>query len=240
MKRKLWLPIALMLSFGLLAACQSAGEASKEENIFESGEAQDMREKNPEKMSQDLKTEEASSQVTSGEDAGETEQDLEEKADWEEVVVPEHEILLVSRRLNRAWGYQDQGYFIDTDGCVYSFDFGNSPVETKDGESLSFIERLEAIRESTECEPVFDMEFVKQISALGANLSADDEFEKISARCDYGQHTLFFYQPETKELFKCKSLGDYDYIPKNESAAKIAKLLEETIARMAREAPELY
>ena len=136
---------------------------------------------------------------------------------------------------NMAWGYQDRGYFIDTDGCVYEFNFSESPVGMIDGQNIEFVDRLKAIREDSESKAVFNEDFVKQISALGANLSADDEFNKISMRRDYGQRTLYFFQPETKELLKCKSIGDYDYLPMNESAARIAELFEEALMITAEE-----
>ena len=165
---------------------------------------------------------------------------LEDKAEDAEIEIPEREILLVERRFNRAWGHQDCGYFIDTQGCVYSFDFSSSPIcVLEDGRTATFPEHLQEIMRTTEEEPIFDEEFVRQISLLGANLSAEDEFAEKHARCDYGQDTLYFYRAETQELLKCKSIGDIDYTPKNPSAAKIAELLEDYINNLRRQPPEL-
>ena len=227
-KRKLWLPIVLMALCASLAACQNAGaprgegQNSESENLEVSSQGMSGKEAEEPEEAEEPKRETAS--------AGKSEKSvLDEAPDWQNVKVPEHEILLVIRMTNMAWGYQDSGYFIDTDGCVYEFNFSGSPVGMIDGESVEFVDRLKAIREDTESEVVFDADFVKQISALGANLSADDEFDKISMRRDYGQRTLYFYQPETKELLRCESTGDYDYLPMNKSAKKIVALLEEVI-----------
>jgi len=147
----------------------------------------------------------------------------------DDIVIPEHEILLVYRRTNYAWGACNRGYIIDTDGCFYEFDYVHDGYGTIAGDGVSFVDYLEYVIENTKGMPAFDQEFVKQVYALGADLSADDQFEETYEMCDYGQETLLFYRPETKELLKCESKGDTHYKPKNESAAKIAQLFEKSI-----------
>ena len=45
---------------------------------------------------------------------------LEQPTDYLE---PEGEIVLISRHVNYAWGYDDSGVFVDSEGNVYPFDF---------------------------------------------------------------------------------------------------------------------
>ena len=155
MKRKLWLPVVLMLSCGLLTACQSTGEVPGHVGAAGNETVEDISEMGPEEGTPVPGMTDESPQVTN---EGDSEPPVtEDKVSVEEdVEVPKHEILLVKRRSNMAWGYQDQGYFIDTDGCVYRFDLAASPVISETGEKLSLIESLKVIRENSEGEPVFD------------------------------------------------------------------------------------
>ena len=154
------------------------------------------------------------------------------------VVSEENEILLVNRRTNFAWGHYDGGWFIDAQGRVFSFNFNDMYPGHGGEEDLSFIERLKIIRDNCESERFFSVEFVKQVQELGENLSAEDEFDQEHVMYDYGQDTLYFWQPKTQELLKCESYGDVEYTPKNESAQKIVKLYEEELERLMKEAGE--
>ncbi|MBP5264746.1 MAG: hypothetical protein J6Z33_10305 [Lachnospiraceae bacterium] len=153
-------------------------------------------------------------------------------------VSEENEILLVNRRTNFAWGHYDGGWFIDAQGGFYFFDFNDTYPGFGGEEDLSFIERLRIIRDHCESERFFGAEFVKQVQKLGEDLSAEDEFDQKHMMYDYGQDTLYFWQPKTQELLKCESHGDVEYTPKNESAQKIVKLFEDELERLASESGE--
>ena len=146
------------------------------------------------------------------------------------------EILLVYRRSNYAWGFCDNGYVIDTKGRFYAYDNGcPRPLDGDEGgDVLSLAEYLEVILENDQGEQVFDEEFVEEISKLGANLTPEDEFSKDHKMCDYGQETIYYFNPETRKLMKCQSTGDVDQKPKNKSAAKIVKLLEKGIRKKSK------
>ena len=207
MKRKLWVPIILMLACEMLSACQDTGKVTGSERMPENEETRTVVEQ---KVDETVVT-------TTGQEA------------CDDAVIPEHEILLVYRYSNSAWGIYNNGYVIDTDGCVYQYDYAKDGFGTVAGENVSFTDYLEYILENSKGTPVFDREFVKQIFELGANLSADDQFDQTHEMCDYGQETLYFYQPQTKELLWCESRGDVHYKPQNESAAKIVELLQKII-----------
>ena len=134
------------------------------------------------------------------------------------------EIMLVERSTNYAWGHHDHGLFVDTEGKIYAFDFSRYPVYVPYDESaLTFVERLEIIRENSDPVAFFDKKDAKSFMELGEKLSAKDEFDEKEKMYDYGQNTLYFYQPKTQELLMVKSTGDVDYTPKNKNAKKIAQ-----------------
>ena len=142
------------------------------------------------------------------------------------------EILLVYRRSNYAWGFNDNGYVIDTKGRFYAYDNGcPRPLDGDEGgDILSLTEYLEVILENDQGVQVF----VEEISKLGADLTPEDEFSNDHKMCDYGQETIYYFNPVTRKLMKCQSTGDVDQKPKNKSAAKIVKLLEKAIRKEAK------
>ena len=150
------------------------------------------------------------------------------------------EILLVYRYSNYAWGFCDSGYVIDTKGRFHKYDNGcPRPLDgDESGDVLSLAEYLEVILENDEGVQVFDEEFVEEISRLGADLTMEDEFTSDHKMCDYGQNTIYFFDPEARKLMKCQSTGDVDQKPKNKSADKIVKLLEKEIQKVSKPAKD--
>ena len=148
------------------------------------------------------------------------------------------EILLVYRRSNYAWGFYDNGYVIDTKGRFFRYDNGcPRPLDGDEyGDILPLTEYLGVILENDESERLFDEEFVEEISRLGADLTPDDEFTSDHKMCDYGQETIYYFNPETRKLMKCQSTGDVDHMPKNKSAAKIVKLLDKALQKYSKPA----
>ena len=152
----------------------------------------------------------------------------------------EAEILLVYRQSNCAWGFYDNGYVIDTKGRFHAYDNGcPRPLDGDEyGDILPLTEYLEVILENDKGVQVFDEEFVEEISKLGTDLTSEDEFTNKHKMCDYGQHTIYYFNPETRKLMKCQSTGDVDQMPKNKSAAKIVKLLEKGIQKYSKPAKD--
>ena len=150
------------------------------------------------------------------------------------------EILLVYRQSNFAWGFYDNGYVIDTKGRFHAYDNGcPRPLDgDESGDILSLTNYLEVILENDEGVQVFDEEFVEEISKLGADLTPEDEFSSEHKMCDYGQNTIYYFNPETRKLMQCQSTGDVDKMPKNKSAAKIVKLLEKEMKKASKPAKD--
>lgn len=195
----------LALTFGCLAGCQDTGDiqryGGRESDIGKEISAEGV-------SSQDGKNSAKNSSLGLEDDG-------------------KSEILLVERSTNFAWGHYDHGLFVDTEGRIYGFDFSRYPTYVEyDENELTFVERLEIIRENSDPVAFFDEKDIKSIMELGETLSAKDEFTEKEKMYDYGQCTLYFYQPKTQELLKVKSTGDVDYLPKNKNAVKISNKYE--------------
>ena len=71
--------------------------------------------------------------------------DQTDNAEWSNIKVPKDEIILIERYINHAWGYANEGVFIDSNGGVYSFDF--SEIHGANGETdEQFLDKLQMIR----------------------------------------------------------------------------------------------
>ena len=89
---------------------------------------------------------------------------------------------------------------------MYGFDFSRYPTYMPyDENALTFVECLEVIRENSDPVAFLDEEYLQKIMELGETLSAEDEFTEKEKMYDYGQCTLYFYQPKTQELLMVKS-----------------------------------
>ena len=150
------------------------------------------------------------------------------------------EILLVFRRSNFAWGFYDNGYVIDTKGRYHAYDNGcPRPLDgDEQGDIFSLTEYLKVILEMDEGVQVLDEEAVEEISKLGADLTSEDEFTRDHKMYDYGQETIYYFNPETRKLMQCQSTGDVDEMPKNKSAAKIVKLLKKELKKYSKPATD--
>ena len=131
----------------------------------------------------------------------------------------EAEILLVFRCSNYAWGFYDNGYVIDTKGRYHAYDNDcPRPLDgDEQGDIFSLTEYLKVILVMDEGVQVLDEEAVEEISKLGADLTSEDEFTRDHKMYDYGQETIYYFNPSTRKLMQCQSTGDVDEMPKNKS-----------------------
>ena len=145
----------------------------------------------------------------------------------------EKDILLIYRRSNYAWGCEDRGYIIDTNGNLYEYNFSNEavigPSKADKDDPNSYENKAKEIIDNNTGTPFMDKETVEKIQKLGKNVCPDDEFDSKHEMCDYGQETIYFYNPDTKELIMCESEGDVRKTPHNKDAQKIADLYYKTI-----------
>ena len=121
---------------------------------------------------------------------------------------PEGEIVLISRHVNYAWGYDDAGVFVDSAGNVYPFDFhaqygglgGRSDLATK----------LELIRKWVEpagrCAPSQMEKFI----AASQKISDRENYHSEEKMYDYGEKQLIFRDPDSGEELLLGEWGDVD------------------------------
>ena len=203
MKKKMVKYLFLFVCAGLLMGCAEEDTGSERGRIAQ----QQGSEKEPE----------------SGE-GGETEQEpvIEEP----EREVPADEILLVNQYKNFAWGYQDSGYFIDTNGNVYGFSFSEISNSIGIGE---LHEHLMLIRDNVEPKANIGMNAVRKLYTLGEGIDPEAEMDRQHMAYDAGQRTLYYYDADTGEMVKCISQGDYDELPKDPKARELAAYVERNI-----------
>lgn len=146
--------------------------------------------------------------------------------------IPENEILLVFRVTNGAEGYEDNGCIIDTSGDVYGFCFSQyGGYWGYQNSGMEFYDKLMLIRENTE--PKFNVgsDVVRYIYKLGEQIDPDAGFKEESMACDYGQHTLYYYDADTGEMVECGAYGDIDETPKDVYAGQLWDYYQEKLAR---------
>ncbi len=117
------------------------------------------------------------------------------------------EIFLIARYKNYAWGYQDQGIFIDTSGAVYAFDFGILSYGIKSDDQLFF--KFDIIRDNTEPIMTIDSDTITELYALGSQIDPESEFHSEGAATDAGSRTISFCDPDTGSMIVCTEDGDF-------------------------------
>ncbi|MBE5944343.1 MAG: hypothetical protein E7258_05435 [Lachnospiraceae bacterium] len=122
------------------------------------------------------------------------------------------DIVLVRRHSNWAWGYSDYGIFIDEEGNIYSFNFGDS-VEggypdmedvPSDGELLEILGELQETTKPTDKANKLIV-FICDILAEGVDVNAELTSEHTA--CDAGQDTLYVVN-NSGQLIEISSYGD--------------------------------
>lgn len=168
------------------------------------------------------------------------------KEDYSKVKLPEDKIIFIDAYSNYAWGYADDGIFIDTNGDVWSYDFSQYYYPHYDEDKEDVVEHLDRddlfriIQKYTEPIAKIDIDILKEAYALGLKVDPDAEFKQKSMACDMGQYTLYFVNPETGEDVKIYSQGDTDFIPKDRYAKKLKKFYDKEFNISTKESKESY
>ncbi|MBD5445108.1 MAG: hypothetical protein HDR29_06095 [Lachnospiraceae bacterium] len=117
------------------------------------------------------------------------------------------EIFLIDRYVNYAWGYQDDGIFINTSGAVYAFDFGMTTLNhgTSDEQLL---EKFDIIRGNTEPITTIDSDTIIELYSLGSQIDPESELNSKNVAMDAGSRTVSFCDPDTGKKTVCTKYGD--------------------------------
>jgi hypothetical protein len=133
-----------------------------------------------------------------------------------------NEILLVERRFNGAWVYQDSGWFYTSLGQVYSFNFDQLNYPGMGG--LGFGEKLELIRDSIRPAGEIDLTLLEDIYTYGMKVDPRADMDVENEMCDYGEDSIIFHNPETDEWITCYEKGDNTGYRADRNARKLADL----------------
>lgn len=148
----------------------------------------------------------------------------------EAVEVPENEIIVISRNLNYAWGYQDMGFFITSNGNVYSFNFSQDMHgKSSYNPDKTFMQKLNLLMEYTEPFVVVDMEYIQKLYSYILKLDVDDTFRSKSVACDAGSSTLQFNNVSENKLILCRESGDNQGELKSRAAKNLLYYFDNTV-----------
>lgn len=155
----------------------------------------------------------------------------EENIVWRETAEPKSakpDIVVVENYCNYAWGYQNGGAFVDSEGNIYKFDLTDiAPVWGEE-----FVKVLE-YRHFNDLlgEPVGkfdDVEKLREIAVLADKIPEDAKIKEDHRAYDAGQRTLYAMTSE-HALVEIYSDGDYRRVNTDRSAKKIAKMWKNTL-----------
>ncbi|MBR1864651.1 MAG: hypothetical protein IJ806_11260 [Ruminococcus sp.] len=121
-------------------------------------------------------------------------------------------IVLIYEYTNYAWGFVNNGYFIDSDGNVYGFDL--PPAVSYTAKDVPLVEQLKMIKEFSEPALTVDKDTVSKMAGYGAACDPEADFDMELTAFDAGEGRYFFVSPDGETIL-CGESGDYTYTPKD-------------------------
>ena len=143
------------------------------------------------------------------------------------------EVFLIDRYVNYAFGYQDEGIFVDTGGAVYAFDFGRTILHSTSEEQM--FAKFDLIRDHTEPIMTCDSDMIVELYSLGSQIDPESEFASEPHAMDAGSSTISFRNPDTGKLTVCTEYGDQVGALDDDFAQRFAALYAEQIRAAASE-----
>lgn len=143
----------------------------------------------------------------------ESDNDIENQPDYSE-----DDIIVVCNYSNYAWGYEQDGWFMDGSGNIYSYDFSNYDYYILSGNAssdYSLMDELKIIQKNSKPTKTCDKGTVNKLYREGIQIDPTADFVYEEAAYDAGQTNTYFHNPETDELILIESNGDTNAIPKD-------------------------
>ncbi|MDE5945935.1 MAG: hypothetical protein K2G63_01310, partial [Oscillospiraceae bacterium] len=154
-------------------------------------------------------------------------------ADWSDMEIPDNEIILISRYINHAWGYDNDGIFIDSDGGVYSFDFSQEINNYNHNETdETFLNKLQTIRTYTEPFVTLNANILNELYSYSSGINPDAELNSKHEAYDAGENQLMICDTDTHKLVLCHEKGDYSGTLKDTYAKKLLLFYDDTISQI--------
>ena len=123
----------------------------------------------------------------------------------------ECKIVIIERYINYAWGYCDEGIFIDMEGNIYKFNLsgeeaGMYNVEPPYGDEL--LEILYDIQKNNNPIGKVDTMYIHFANWAADKVDKSAEIAEKFTACDAGQETLYAVNGEG-DIIEISSYGDY-------------------------------
>ena len=148
--------------------------------------------------------------------------------------LPENSIILIERSTNGAWGHYDSGYFVDSAGDVYDYDF-SSEIGGCFRSGALFLDQLYALRELTEPLCSIDETTVQKLWKQSRRITEDMPFPCAETAMDAGEKSVYIVQ-DSGEMILVRETGDETGRRTGIPAASLLWITDNTVSPAARAA----
>lgn len=146
------------------------------------------------------------------------------------IEIPDNEIILISRYINYAWGYDNNGIFIDSDGGVYSFDFSQEINNYNQNETDEiFLNKLQTIRTYTKPFVTLNANILNELYSYSSEINPNAELNSKHEAYDAGENQLMVCDTDTHKLVLCREKGDYSGTLQDTYAKKLLSFYDDTV-----------
>lgn len=129
-------------------------------------------------------------------------------------------IVFVERYQNRAWGYQNNGSFIDCRGNVYEFDCSDRKTAMSKEEFQQFLWEIYYNTKPVRRNICDSRKLLKILKKDAYKIDRKASYSRKFAACDAGQRTLFVCDADF-ELIELRSFGDMEEKLQDGTAEKL-------------------
>lgn len=136
-------------------------------------------------------------------------------------------IFFICQYTNWAWGYQNSGFFIDSMGSVYEYDFSNIKDEITCDDQDKMLQALYDILWDPECTPsnqISSKTIEKTYMELILKIDDNPTYKSELAAYDAGQRTYYAVKDDFS-IVKICSFGDDEITSSDKNAMKMYKYI---------------
>jgi len=109
-----------------------------------------------------------------------------QKEEWEDIELPEDEIILVRGYVNYAWGCISTGTFVTGKGDIYHFDVSEAAKEN----DFDFLGELQKVMENGKPAGQIKTKYLKEMYYYINEMDPDAKMEAKNEACDYGENYI--------------------------------------------------
>lgn len=150
-----------------------------------------------------------------------------DNTDISNIAYDEEQILIINRTENYAYGYQDEGIFIDVKGRVYFYCFSQLIYQETPDTDTEFLEKLRDIQKYAAPVMTLEEDVIAQTINLCLDIGIDETYEKELAAYDSGSKTL--YVCNGNNMIACRQNGDFEGSLDSISAKKFIEYFDKAL-----------